>query len=687
MADDIKILISPELEPGSKNKLKESIQSAINSGTYNIELNINVKSLEQQTKKIRKLLQDNFTSQGSYGQSTNNTQRIKEDTAGYKAQQEVLKQNLKIKRELDNVIGKKGKYNPDVYERQFQNARVSGDSNLASLKEDVKKKLSTLQTAASNIKGKEIDLSPNKYEAYAAALADANISIRDFEQARRMLSQDKSFSNTLNKDMISAKNLVNEMDRYFSKNTKFRENSRLSKNADDIYSQINKITAKGVHITADDAGTIKELRQKFALLKHEINQAGLAGQSLGDKLKKELSKLGVYLSASTIALAAVNQIKKMIDSVTKLDSSLTQLAIVSNASTNSLADYFKDASVAAKEVGRNIADIIDSTTTFRRLGFSVDDSLELASQTAKYSTAGDVESNVATDNITAIVKGFKIDVKDLNQVLDEMVYTGNNYAISASQLGDGLQNAGSALSAAGNTVQQAMAMMTAATTDTQDVNKSSTGLRTIAARIRNSSTELEELGEELDSSYNTTAKYRKQLEALTGVDILQSDEKTFKSTYDIIREIADVWDELSDLDQSSVTNMIAGVRQQNVFASLINNFKDAKSIMGDTEKATGTLEKANSKYLDSIQGKSEQFTATFQKLSNTVIDSSFVKDVIDGGTSILDILNSLCETLGTLPTLAMAAAAAFSVFGNKGWPQKYRKGYKYAQPLLKEFCF
>lgn len=46
---------------------------------------------------------------------------------------------------------------------------------------------------------------------------------------------------------------------------------------------------------------------------------------------------------------------------------------------------------------------------------------------------------------------------------------------------------------------------------------------------------------------------------MTGVDILESDGKTYKDMYTIISEIADVWDTLDDIDQASLLETLAGM--------------------------------------------------------------------------------------------------------------------------------
>ena len=65
-------------------------------------------------------------------------------------------------------------------------------------------------------------------------------------------------------------------------------------------------------------------------------------------------------------------------------------------------------------------------------------------------------------------------------------------------------------------------------------------------------TELEEMGESTDDLASSTSKLREELMALTGVDIMEADGQTFKSTYDILLEISKVWDKLSDVSQADI---------------------------------------------------------------------------------------------------------------------------------------
>lgn len=130
----------------------------------------------------------------------------------------------------------------------------------------------------------------------------------------------------------------------------------------------------------------------------------------------------------------------------------------------------------------------------------------------------------------------------------------NNFPISVSQIAEGMNNASSALAAAGNTFEQSVALLTSTNTTLQDAAKASTALRTIAARIRRTDVELEELGETMEQS-----KYDKLIKSLTDLDIALVDiNNEYRSTYDIMKDIADKWDGMTSMEQAALAETIAG---------------------------------------------------------------------------------------------------------------------------------
>ena len=117
------------------------------------------------------------------------------------------------------------------------------------------------------------------------------------------------------------------------------------------------------------------------------------------------------------------------------------------------------------------------------------------------------------------------------------------------------------------------------------------------------------------------------------------DDATYKSTYQTLKELSKVWDNLTDVNKAAILEDLGGKRQANVIASIMENFSVAEDALKTSQDAAGTALEANEKRLDSISGKSEQFSTRFAELSSNILDSELVKGVIDAGSGFLGFLN------------------------------------------------
>ena len=132
----------------------------------------------------------------------------------------------------------------------------------------------------------------------------------------------------------------------------------------------------------------------------------------------------------------------------------------------------------------------------------------------------------------------------------------NNFAISSGGIGEALQRSASSLAAANNTLDESIALITAANTVVQNPEVVGTAFKTMSMRIRGAKTELEDAGLETEGMVESTAKLRQEILALSGVDIML-DNNTFKSTYKILDELSVKWKDLTDIQQASITELIA----------------------------------------------------------------------------------------------------------------------------------
>lgn len=397
---------------------------------------------------------------------------------------------------------------------------------------------------------------------------------------------------------------------------------------------------------------IKDLARAFSDAETTIKTSGNAlSRWWSTGLTAIGGRLTYTLSMLNLTMKAIQGVKKMISTAVELDTAMNQLQVVTRSSKEDMDAYADSVSKIAKETAQSTKDMIEATTVYARLGYTMDESSVLAKYTAMLQGVGDIDSSAAQDAMTAIVKAFHKNVDDIESIMDKMVVVGNNFPISVSQIAEGMNNAGSALAASGNSLDQSIALLTAANTTVQNISKSSTGLRTIAARIRKTTVELDDLGETIE-----TAKYQKVIDMLTGKGVNLTENGQYRSTYEILKDIASIWGELSSMEKAGIAEQLAGTRQQNVFFSIIEQFREAESAMERMKNSSGELQSAFDIYMDSIQAHVNQLKAAFEKLSMTFVNSDFAKGAVDFLTKVLELLTKCIDQFGVFGTLLGGAA-------------------------------
>lgn len=180
----------------------------------------------------------------------------------------------------------------------------------------------------------------------------------------------------------------------------------------------------------------------------------------------------------------------------------------------------------------------------------------------------------------------------------------------------------------------------------------------MSMRIRSTKSDMEAAGEDTEGMAESVSKLRDEIKSLTNVDIMLDDE-TYKSTYQILDELAQVWDKLNDITKANVLELLFGKRQANIGAGLLENFDIARESLQTALDAEGSALKENDIFLESIQGHLNKLSAAWETFSYDFLDSEFVKGVVDFLTKVVNLLDDLTNSIGAFPTLITACFAAF----------------------------
>ena len=408
----------------------------------------------------------------------------------------------------------------------------------------------------------------------------------------------------------------------------------------------------------------EQFKERFASIKATvidssaaIRAAGENTQSFGDRISGLASKFSSWLTVSQAIMYAIRTIKQMVSAATEVESAMAQIQIVTGASDSQMESFLTNSIALAKELGQSVTDVASSIETFARLGYNMSDSSNLAKYANIMANVGNTDVDTATTGITSIIKGYEMDASDAEHVSDVLVKVGQEYAISAEELMAAFQRGGAALHASGTDFEKSAALFAATNASLQNAETTGTMWKTVSARIRGATTELEEMGEETDGLAQGLSKYREEIMALSGVDIMK-DENTYKDMYDIFVQLAEVWDNMEDVSQSRVAEILGGTRNTSGIMSTITNIKDAIGAYESAMDSAGTATEANNIYMDTTKAKVGELKAAFQELSSDVFDSDFTKGAVDALRGVVEAIDKVISTFGSLKTILVGLGIA-----------------------------
>lgn len=288
------------------------------------------------------------------------------------------------------------------------------------------------------------------------------------------------------------------------------------------------------------------------------------GQKFVNSLKGKFAELTRYFTVMDVFQKAMSFVKEGVSSVVEINTAMTELKKVTDETSDSYANFQKQAGSIASELGSTTSDVITATGDYARLGHTMEESAELAKSSVVLKNVSEYESvSEATEALTAMTQAYQN--LDSMEITDKLNNIGNRFSISTEGLATGLQKSASVLSLMGNSIDEAAALITAGNSTLQDVNSVAAGIRTISLRIvgtEEAKQELESLGEDTtDYIVQTAAKQRATIMNYTavasnggrGVDILDANGN-YKNTYEIFKEISGVYKEIQEEDKKFGTN-------------------------------------------------------------------------------------------------------------------------------------
>jgi TP901 family phage tail tape measure protein len=178
--------------------------------------------------------------------------------------------------------------------------------------------------------------------------------------------------------------------------------------------------------------------------------------------------------------------------------------------------------------------------------------------------------------------------------------------------------------------------------------------------------ETESLSEDLENISGDIADLTKTAKTPGGISLFtDSTKQTYKSTYEILKEISEIYNDLSDKTQAQLLEKLAGKRNGQVVAGLLSNFSAAKKAMENMENAAGSADAEMSIVEDTITYKINALKETWVGIIQDIINRDDFGTLIERLTKLSEVINTLINNVGVLGTIGIGTGviALFKNFG------------------------
>lgn len=205
--------------------------------------------------------------------------------------------------------------------------------------------------------------------------------------------------------------LENKMSTWLSKN---------SKAVKDYGARIEDLKRKLKSLGTDDIEGFQKIQNEFKKIQQDAINTGKVGRSFGGTLKNAFEKVIPFVSTADIFRKAVDVLKEMYQEVQAVDTAMTNLYKVTDETDARYERFLQNSATSAKELGKTVSSLIEQSATWAKLGYSLDQSEELAKISSMYANVGEVDDNTAVSDLVTAMKAFNIEAKDAIAIVDPL---------------------------------------------------------------------------------------------------------------------------------------------------------------------------------------------------------------------------------------------------------------------------
>ena len=517
------------------------------------------------------------------------------------------------------------------------------------------------------------------------ALAGRRAKIDEYKRIR----SDRQTAYSAYKDLYGYESRIGSVDAALAKETNQDKRDILEQEKADL-EELRNIAQETVDLLAEahkndpnwtGAGGYLATGQRRARLDtraHERAAKAQAAQAADGGLLGDISgQFSNYFSRFVVGRAAMNimsklrqGLKMLVQNAKALDSTLTNLRIVTNGTKEDTRRLMTEYSNLGQKIGATTQEVSASALEWQRQGYQTAQIQDLVTSSLYLSKLGMIDATAATKDLTSALKGFKMQASESMDIVDKLTAIDLKAATSAGDIAEGLAQFANIGSLAGVDMDQAAAYVATIADVTQaSGTQVGTSMKTIISRYGNvkagAYNKMNLASAEEGDAVNDVEKVLNKI----GISIRES-SLTFKDFDEVLAEVAEKWDALDNVSKKAIATALAGIRQQESVVTLLSNWTKYEELLEVSRNSKGTAETKYTAYEESYQAAQKRLTAAVENIAS----NSGVAGLLTEGTNLLaSLVKALPDIIKWLPSL-VAGISNIRALSGQSWLQKGLKG-------------
>lgn len=341
------------------------------------------------------------------------------------------------------------------------------------------------------------------------------------------------------------------------------------------------------------------------------------------------NRMVAFAATSAVVYSVVNAFKALYQNAMNAEKALANIQVnvkLTNQEMNTLtSDIFK----AANATGNSFYVAAEAAAEFGRQGLKASEIAKATAAALVLTQISGMDVTKSVETLTAAINSFGKESVSYESLVNKMAAADTNFAVSSKDIAEALGRVGSTAKDAGVSLEELIAAVTSVQQTTARGGAAiGNAFKTIFTRLQR---------EDVAS-------------AIENIGIATKDsEGNFLNSIDVIRQLAQEYDNLSDAQQSKLSEKIGGVYQINIIKALINDLEKSTSTYG---KALSIVEQAQneafikSEFLAGVAiNKVNEAKNSFVQLSDAIGKIGLNSAIGDLAQSFTDLFSSLSTSL------------------------------------------